>query len=94
MKQEELKELINCDTYLVISENGVAVRGNSPELLTLYSQLTREMMKLKGVDKKILEQSFNMAFMEKDELLELFKEQLNKFADTLKKITNDKKSSE
>jgi len=94
MKQEELNELINCDAYIVISENGVAINGISPKLLTLYSQLTREMQNLKGVDNKMLEKSFKMAFMEKDELLDLFKEELNKFADTLKKFTEDKKSNE
>ena len=94
MKQEELNELINCDAYIVISEKGVAINGSSPALVTLYSQLTKEMIGVKGVDKEMLQKSFDMAFMGKDELLELFKEQLNKFADTLKKFTEDKKSNE
>lgn len=90
---KEIEELID-DEYIVMSPKGVAIKGDSATLLTLYSQITREMQKLKGVNKEMIKQAFDMAFMEKDELVDLLKIELNKFADKLKDIVKDKKSDE
>ena len=90
---KEIEELID-DEYIVMSPKGVAIKGNSATLLTLYSQITREMQELKGVNKEMIKQAFDMAFMEKDELVDLLKIELNKFADKLKDIVKDKKSDE
>ena len=90
---KEIEKLID-DEYIVMSPKGVAIKGNSATLLTLYSQITREMQELKGVNKEMIKQAFDMAFMEKDELVDLLKIELNKFADKLKDIVKDKKSDE
>lgn len=90
---KEIEELID-DEYIVMSPKGVAIKGDSATLLTLYSQITREMQGLKGVNKEMIKQAFDMAFMEKDELVDLLKIELNKFADKLKDIVKDKKSDE
>lgn len=90
---KELENLIS-DSYIIISDKGIAVKGTSPDLLSYYSRLTSEMLNLKGVDKKLLENAFNMAFMNTDELCDLFKKELNHLADTLKKITDDKNTTE
>ena len=89
---KELENLMS-DSYIFITDKGIAVKGSSPEILTYYTKLTSEMLELKGVDKELLENAFNMAFMNTEELYDLFKKELNHFADTLKQITEDKKDT-
>ena len=93
MTKEEIKKdlgtLIDCDTVICISENGFGIHGSTPDLLTLYTRLTKEMLELRGANKEILEKAFEMAFMDKEELLDLLatsmSEVLNDYLDKKKK---------
>ena len=93
MNKEDLEKLINkdTDTYIYISENGVSMQGSSSNLLTLYTTLTGQMLNLKGVTKDILEQSFKMSFMSKNELLDVLNKEISKFISNMFDELKDKK---
>lgn len=95
MNKEELKKdletILDTDTILCVSTKGVAMQGDTPDLLTLYSALTKEMLSLKGNNKDLLRNAFEMAFMSKDELVELFKKEMLEFVDKLTGKKDDKK---
>lgn len=85
---KDLEEIMS-DKYIVITNKGGAIKGPTTEILQLYNRLTSEMLKVKGVDKEILTKTFDMAFMDGDELLDLFKQELNQLIETLNKIKNE-----
>lgn len=89
--KKELEQIIDDDTIICISEKGFGIHGATPDLLTLYTLLTKEMLNLKGNDKEILQHAFEMAFMSNDELLELFKKEMLEFVENLKIKEEDKK---
>lgn len=89
--KKELEEIIDDETIICISEKGFGIHGATPDLLTLYTLLTKEMIKLKGNTKEILQHAFEMAFMSNDELLELFKKEMLEFVENLKIKEEDKK---
>ena len=93
MNKEDLEKLINKDTdaYICISENGVSMQGTSSNLLTLYTALTGQMLNLKGITKDILEQSFKMSFMSKDELLDVLHKEISKVISNMFDELKDKK---
>lgn len=78
---KELKQLVEeGNDYIVISTKGVAMNGTTPALLALYSMLTKEMMTLKFMDKKLLDKAYELGYKSQNEiskvLLEIMKEHL------------------
>ena len=82
--KEKIKKLTeNSENILIVTDKGGFLQGSTPMLLTLYNELTKKMLGLKGVDKEILDRVYNRSFKSNDEL----KEELNH---TLEKLKSDK----
>ena len=86
MKNKEIEDIVkDAETIICITNKGIYINGDSPEILTLYTRLTKEMLNVKGTNKDILKNAFDMAFMNKNELIDLLKSQVSTFIDDILK---------
>ena len=90
MNKEEKNLLKNAETIILVTDNGCEIKGFTPDVLTLYCELTRELKNVKGCNEEWIRANVDMAFMNEEELekkgKELEKETLNEFEKMIKKI--------
>lgn len=66
MKEKKLKNIVNdYETILAITKNEVLMKGNVIEVLSLYRMLTENILRIKFVDKNVLDKVYSSVF--KDE---------------------------
>lgn len=59
------------ECYMLVTDKGISVNGNTAELLTLLSSLEKRLMEL-GIAEELIKEATRIAFLEpKDVLLEL-----------------------
>lgn len=85
---KEMEEsVIHCDS------NKLHIEGGKGALLSMYSQITGALAE--DIDKKILEDAFNYAFMSEKELKKLALEKIKKLIEEVdKEKTGDKENGE
>lgn len=101
---ETMDQLTTEATVMICAtDNGFVLKGSTPNILSLYSAMTREMLNLNHVTKEDLDRAYKMSFMNEDELPKLLDETMDKSLDKLldsmlKELTElkekNKKSSE
>ncbi len=58
------------ETIIVSTEKGICIKGDTRCLLTCYALITREMAKLNGMTKEMLDEAYNVSYKSKEELIE------------------------
>lgn len=67
MKEKKLKNIVNdYETILAITKNEVLMKGNTIEVLTLYRMLTENILRIKFVDKNVLDKVYSSVFEDEE----------------------------
>lgn len=85
-KADALNMLKKTDKWLLVTEDQAMVYGPTPDLLTMYSEVTRAMTNLKGSNKDIVKTAFDMAFASKEELHEMLDNVVEELLNNLKEL--------
>ena len=81
---ETMDQLTTEATVMICAtDNGFVLKGSTPNILSLYSSMTREMLNLNHVTKEDLDRAYKMSFMNEDELTKLLDETMDKSLDKL-----------
>lgn len=76
MKEKKLKDIVNdYETILAITKNEVLMKGNTIEVLTLYRMLTENILRIKFVDKNVLDKVYSSVFEDEENSKEEFKKE-------------------
>lgn len=76
MNEKKLKDIVNdYETILAITKNEVLMKGNTIEVLTLYRMLTENILRIKFVDKNVLDKVYSSVFEDEENSKEEFKKE-------------------
>lgn len=87
--KKEIKEILKgAENYIVASENGIAIEGNEPHILTLYAMITKAIAE--NNDKELIDEAYNLAFLSDKELKKKALEAMKGFMERINKMSEDK----
>ena len=88
-QKRNIEELLKgAECILIATDNGVGIVGTGVEVLTYYTQLTKQIAQ--NIDKEMLENAFQNAFKKPEELLDDIKGLLEKMKEMMGGKENDK----
>lgn len=73
--KEAIKGAKSC---IFITNNGMEVYGNTPEIMTMIQMMLKELEK-RGMPKELMKEAIEMAFMDENELIRKLKKELGEF---------------
>lgn len=87
MKNKKIEKITKgAEAIILATDKGIMLEGTTAELMNIYVHITKELLTCKGVTKEKLDEVYNLAFMNNEELVKRVEKELNDLLEKLKKL--------
>lgn len=87
MKNTKIEKITKgAEAIILATDKGIMLEGTTAELMNIYVHITKELLTCKGVTKEKLDEVYNLAFMNNEELVKRVEKKLNDLLEKLKKL--------
>lgn len=87
MKNKKIEKITKgAEAIILATDKGIMLEGTTAELMNIYMHITKELLTCKGVTKEKLDEVYNLAFMNNEELVKRVEKELNDLLEKLKKL--------
>lgn len=87
MKNKKIEKITKgAEAIILATDKGIMSEGTTAELMNIYVHITKELLTCKGVTKEKLDEVYNLAFMNNEELVKRVEKELNDLLEKLKKL--------
>lgn len=70
MKNKKIEKITKgAEAIILATDKGIMLEGTTAELMNIYVHITKELLTCKGVTKEKLDEVYNLAFMNNEELV-------------------------